>query len=100
MRIDPEQCTDLDVVVALSLSDRDARHAWHLRRGVVEFVADVVLCRRSTDIEIATDLDNWLRFFSSKRSLSEFPGRLTVSRGTPDGVCTVTMACPLDLCRR
>ncbi|MCB1540760.1 MAG: MBL fold metallo-hydrolase [Rhodoblastus sp.] len=81
VRIDPDASGDMDVVVALSISDRNVRHAWHLRRGVVELNADVEKCRRQPDVEVETDYDNWLRFFSCKRSLDEFLEKATIRSG-------------------
>ncbi len=72
VRVDPDRAGDLDRIVSLSITDRDVTHAWHLRRGVVEFIADVTRCRRTPDIRVATDNENWLRFFSCKRGLGEF----------------------------
>lgn len=72
VRIDPNKCPDMDIVVAVSIVDRNVRHAWHLRRGVVEFVEDVVAYRLSPNHEVRTDFHNWLEFFSCRRSLSEF----------------------------
>jgi len=83
VRIDPEKSANVDLVVVLAISDRGTRHAWHLRRGVVEFVADVGRCRRRPDIELATEFDNWLRFFSCKRNVEEFVSRATITAATP-----------------
>jgi alkyl sulfatase BDS1-like metallo-beta-lactamase superfamily hydrolase len=82
VRIDPDRAGNLEMVVALTITDRDARHAWHLRRGVVETVADVGRCRRPPDVEIATDYENWLRFFSCKRRPEEFLAASRVLTGS------------------
>lgn len=81
VRIDPEKSADLDIVLVIAITDRPARHALHLRRGVVEFVRNPHDCRRAPEIEVATDLDNWLRFFSCKRSLVDFLAGATFPRG-------------------
>jgi alkyl sulfatase BDS1-like metallo-beta-lactamase superfamily hydrolase len=82
IRVDPKRSGDLDLVVTIAITDRAARHAWHLRRGVVEFITDPVTYSRGTDLEIATDFDNWLQFFSFKRSLADFLERATIITGT------------------
>ena len=82
VRIDPTRSADTDTVVAMSITDRAARHAWHLRRGVVEFVADAGKCRRTPELELATDYDNWLRFFSCKRPLAEFLAGAQITKGS------------------
>ena len=81
VRIDPEAAGDMDMIVALQITDRGSRHAWHLRRGVVEFNADVEKCRRAPEAEIETDFDNWLRFFSCRRALDEFLDKASAVRG-------------------
>jgi alkyl sulfatase BDS1-like metallo-beta-lactamase superfamily hydrolase len=82
VRIDPEGSAGLDIIVAMSIIDPAARHAWHLRRGVVEFVADAGHCQRPPEVEIATDYDNWLRFFACKRSLEDFLDKATITNGS------------------
>ena len=82
VRIDPEKSTDMDIVVALEISDRDRRHGWHLRRGVVEFVRDLGSHRREADLEMATTFENWLRFFVCKISAADFIEGVHVSRGS------------------
>jgi len=84
VRIDPERCADTDRILAMSITDRGARHALHLRRGVVEFVADPADCVRAPDIELETGNDNWLKFFSCRRDLSDFLAAANVARGKPD----------------
>jgi alkyl sulfatase BDS1-like metallo-beta-lactamase superfamily hydrolase len=81
VRIDPDKSEKLDIVLAISIEDRQARHALHLRRGVVEFVRNPNDCRRAPEVEVVTSLDNWLRFFSCKRSLSDFLASATFPRG-------------------
>lgn len=81
VRVDPDLAADLDLVVAISITDRAARHAWHLRRGVVEFISDVERCRRYPEIEIVTEFDNWLRFFSCKRGLDDFMASSSFAQG-------------------
>lgn len=84
VRVDPERCADTDRILVLSISDRAARHALHLRRGVVEFVADPAECARAPDLELATTHDNWLRFFSCRRGLDDFLAQSDCTRGTAD----------------
>lgn len=86
VRIDPERAATMDVVLAITISDRGARHAWHLRRGVVEFVAQVQDCRRAPDCEIATPFENWLRYFICKRPLDEFLARSSIVDAQHDAV--------------
>lgn len=83
VRIDIDRAANIDTVAALTITDRNATHAWHLRRGIVEFVEQVAACRRKPDIEIATTYDNWLRFYTCRRTLDEFLGEATVAEGTP-----------------
>lgn len=72
VRVDPERAGELDIVLAIGIADRGVRHAWHLRRGVVVFVADVEGCERAPDADIETGFENWLRFFICKRPLEAF----------------------------
>lgn len=81
VRVDPDAAGDMDMVVALSIPERGARHAWHLRRGVVDLHSDVETCRRTPDVEVETGYDNWLRFFSCKRALDEFLDAATIRGG-------------------
>jgi alkyl sulfatase BDS1-like metallo-beta-lactamase superfamily hydrolase len=81
VRIDPGKSADLDIVLAIAIADRGTRHALHLRRGVVEFVRNPDDCRRAPEIEVVTDFENWLRFFSCKRSLADFLAAATFRRG-------------------
>ena len=82
VRVDPEQSADMDTLLVLDVRDRASRHALHLRRGVVEFVSDPDAYRRKPDVELATDFDNWLRFFSCKRGLDEFLARTNLTHGS------------------
>ena len=41
----------------------------------------VFACRRAPEIEVVTDFENWLRFFSCKRSLADFLAAATFPRG-------------------
>ncbi|MEN9314118.1 MAG: hypothetical protein RIS35_511, partial [Pseudomonadota bacterium] len=84
VRVDPQRCADADRILVISIVDRAARHALHLRRGVVEFVANPADCARAPDLEVETRYDNWLRFFSCRRSLEDFLGQALVARGTPE----------------
>lgn len=82
VRVDPERCADADSILALTITDRGARHALHLRRGVVEFVADPSDCVRKPDVEVETTNDNWLRFFSCRRGLEDFLASAAMARGS------------------
>lgn len=86
VRIDPVKSADMDTIVAIAFADRRERHAWHLRRGVVEFVRDPVTCRRAPDLELVVDYDNWLRFFACKRSLPDFLAAAKIVRGDASGI--------------
>lgn len=83
VRIAPERCADRDRILALSIADRGARHALHMRRGVVEFFADPDDCARAPDLELETGADNWLRFYSCRRGLDEFLEQARMMRGAP-----------------
>lgn len=82
VRVDPALTADVDKVVALEVTDRKKTHAWHLRRGVVEVVENIADCRRPPELVIATDYDNWLRFFTCRRTLSEFLQETRIVKGT------------------
>jgi len=82
IRIDPEKSASMDTVVAVSITDRSARHVWHLRRGVVEFLRDPDKARRTPDLELACDYDTWLRFFACKSPLADFLARVDLVTGT------------------
>lgn len=84
VRVDPSLCADLDRVLVLSVTDRGARHALHLRRGVVEFVENPADCVRPQEIEVCTTYENWLRFYSCRRALDDFLAQSTLARGSPD----------------
>lgn len=81
VRIDPEKSVDKDVMVAMTIADRNVRHAWHLRRGVVEFIEDVDAYRRSPHHEIRSSLSNWLKFFSCRISRDEFLSNCVMTPG-------------------
>ncbi|MDI1263983.1 MAG: alkyl sulfatase dimerization domain-containing protein [bacterium] len=81
VRIDPQKSEQLDIVLVIAITDRPARHALHLRRGVVEFVRNPDDCRRAPEIEVLTSFENWLRFFSCKQSLPNFLAGATFPRG-------------------
>lgn len=72
VRIDPDKCKDMDIVVAVSITDRNVQHAWHLRRGVVEFIEDVAAHCPPPKYEVRTEFLNWLEFFSCRRRLPDF----------------------------
>lgn len=82
VRIDPEKSAEIDKLVVLKIADRNTRHGWHLRRGVVEFLADPASVDRKPDIELLTDYENWLRFFSARRSLDDFISNCTSEGGS------------------
>lgn len=89
VRIDPEKSADKDVVVAMSIADRDVRHAWHLRRGVVEFIENVDAHARRPDHEIGSSLSNWLKFFSCRIPCDEFLSNCVVAPGEQAAVRAV-----------
>ncbi len=84
VRVDPLRAADIDTVLALSIADRGVRHALHQRRGVVAFVADPDRHPVAPAVEVETGYDNWLRFWSCKRTLEAFLTEARVTRGTPD----------------
>lgn len=86
VRIDPVKSAQMDVVMAITISDRKARHAWHLRQGVVEFLSDPTACGRKPDLEINSDYDSWLRFFTCRQPLPDFLQGVSVSVGRIDQV--------------
>jgi len=86
VRVDPEKSADKDVMVAMSIADRGVRHAWHLRRGVVEFIEDVDAYRRAPHHEIRSTLSNWLKFFSCRISQNEFLSNCVVAPGDEDSI--------------
>ena len=81
VRIDPQRAGSTEKMMAIRVTDRDARHALHVRRGVATFVADPSRHARSPDLEIATDYDNWLRFFTCRQTLESFLSAVTIERG-------------------
>lgn len=81
VRIDPERSAHLNIVGAISIADREVRHAWHLRRGVVEFVCDPEAYGHRPDFEIAVSFENWVRFFSCRISRAEFLASAQITKG-------------------
>ena len=81
VRIDVERAETVDLIVALNVTDKACTHAWHLRRGVVEVVEDIKQCRRKPDVEIATEFDNWLRFFTCRKTLAHFLNDTKITTG-------------------
>ncbi|MFV0281161.1 MAG: alkyl sulfatase dimerization domain-containing protein [Rhodoblastus sp.] len=84
VRIDPERAGLIETMAAIRITDRDARHALHVRRGVASFVADVAQHARAPDLEIATNYDSWLRFFTCRQDLDRFLSTASFERGGKD----------------
>ncbi len=84
VRVDPGRSANLDIVLAMRVHDRDARHAWHLRRGVVEFVEHPASHPHPVQIELETGYDNWLRYFACRRDLAGFLAGATLVAGSVD----------------
>ena len=86
VRVDPEKSADKDVIVAMSIADRSVRHAWHLRRGIVEFIEDVDAYRQAPNLEIRSTLSNWVKFFSCRISQKEFLSNCVVAPGDEEAI--------------
>ena len=86
VRIDPQRAGSTETMMAIRVTDRGARHALHVRRGVAAFVADPSRHARVPDLEIATGYDNWLRFFTCRQELESFLSAAVIERGSKDEV--------------
>lgn len=72
--------------MAFRATDRSARHALHVRRGVAAFVVDPARHAREPDLEVATDYDSWLRFFVCRQELDPFLSAAAIECGSKDEV--------------